>query len=153
MKPLRARGQSNRKRVAGALLVLSGLLLAGCLRQPAHLRERFGTETFPSDLFPPPVPAEHEGFSLSSACPNPSGLERPAAVDVAELLQVVSDHVVAVAKGDIQQARRTTDQAYWPILDQMKFAHDSKAVETQPIDENRVVIFGPASEELPSIGV
>src|SRR5690606_15910199 len=98
------------------------------------------------DLFPPAVPAKHDGFPLATACPNPAGLERPTRVDVAELLRAVSEHIIAVAKGDEEQARKTTDQAFWPMLGSLRTGQGGNPGDVQPLDQSRVARFGPASE-------
>lgn len=92
------RGGWGWRRPAGALLVWAGLLLAGCLGQAAVIGGR-GGGTLPAEVYPPSVPARHEGFFLAAACPNPKGLERPPSVEAEELLRVLEQHTAAVRRG------------------------------------------------------
>lgn len=124
------RGRGGRGGSTGALLLSSGLLLAAFLEQ-AVLLGGHGGDAFPADVYPPSVPARHEGFSIAAACPNPKGLERPEAVEVEELLRVVEEHAAAVRRGDLAAAKRTTDPAYWPILDQQEAVRPSASAEGQ----------------------
>ena len=132
-----------RRRAGGVLVVLAGLLLAGCVGQSAVVGER-GGDALPGDVFPPPVPARREGFGLAAACPNPEGIEYPPSVGAAELMEVVTDHMVAVAKGEFEQAKRTADPAFWPILDQMKSARPLSSGDVEDIDPTAAGEVGPA---------
>lgn len=146
MKPIWPTCPGSLKRVVVTVLVLSALILSGCTGQAAMFGRNSVAEIFPGDLFPPAVPAKHDGFPLATACPNPAGLERPTRVDVAELLRAVSEHIIAVAKGDEEQARKKTDQAFWPMLGSLRTGQGGNPGDVQPLDQSRVARFGPASE-------
>ena len=126
-------------------LHLLALTLVGCIGQAIQGGRNSVVDEFPDDVFPPAVPAKYDGFSLASACPNPAGLEHVTNVDAADLVRMVSDHIVAVQRGDMGAARKTTDQAYWPILDSMPTDQEYHPDDLQPLDQSRVSRFGPAS--------
>ncbi|WP_460040011.1 hypothetical protein [Thermaerobacter litoralis] len=132
--------------VAIASMQLLALILGGCAGQAGQAETKAGTASLPSDIFPPPVPAQHDGFSLAAACPNPAGLERVSHADVSDLIDSVSDHLMAIARGDKDAARKTADQSFWPILDSMLANQNHAADEAEGLDKSRVAEFGPASE-------
>lgn len=125
---------------------LFALTIAGCGGQGAQGRQSSGVDTFPDDVFPPAIPAKNDGFSLAAGCPNQSGLEYPGNADAANLIRVVSDQMMAVARGDKDAARRTADQAFWPILDAMMKDQERPSDDAKPLDQSRVARLGPAIE-------
>ena len=90
-----------------AAMFLGTALLAAC--QGTNV-----VPDFPIDIYPSPVPVnEGIGISpLSTACPNPEGLESAAQLDIDTALDLLY-----TLSGDVSAQRRVTDPAYWPLLD------------------------------------
>lgn len=88
-------------------MILGTALLAAC--QGTNV-----VPDFPSDIYPTPVPVnEGSGISpLSTACPNPEGLESAAQLDIDTALDLLY-----TLSGDVSAQRSVTDPAYWPLLD------------------------------------
>jgi len=91
-----------------AAIVLVVVLMAGCGGEEA--------KDLPEDVYPSPVPARPgtDLSPLSTACPNPAGLEGSAQLGVDAAVEVLN---ALLTPGDVGTQQRVTDPSYWPLLD------------------------------------